>query len=140
LFDRLYKELSPGFCLIDIFSDHFHFHIVNYKDIKAKSAHQKKLDEIFSNSTSNSNTILVIFDTSIKNNVTTSILHVHNSWNFITKTIYHTMNITSIEMELFLIRCRINLAIQVPNVGQIIVITNTILAARYIFDSSNCPF
>ena len=76
LFDRLYKELSPGFCLIDIFPDHFHFHIVNYKDIKAKSAHQKKLDEIFNNSTSNSNTILVISDASIKNNVTTSILHV----------------------------------------------------------------
>ena len=63
LFDRLYKELSPGFCLIDIFSDYFHFHIVNHKDIKAKSAYQRKLDEIFNNSTSNSNTILVISDT-----------------------------------------------------------------------------
>ena len=110
---------------------------MNHKDIKAKSAYQKKLNKIFNNSTSNSNTILVISDISIKNNVTTSILHVYNGWNIIAKTIYHTMNITSTEVELFLIRYRINSAIQVPNVGQIIVITNTILAAKCIFDLSN---
>jgi len=79
-------------------------------------------------------------NTSIKNNITTLILHICNGQNFIAKTIYYTMNIISTKVELLLIRCRINLAIQVPNVGQIIVITNTILAARCIFDSSNHPF
>jgi len=31
-FDSLNKELSPGFCLVDNFSDHFSFHSVNQKD------------------------------------------------------------------------------------------------------------
>jgi len=115
LFDRLHKELSPGFHLVDMFSDFFH--IVNCKDIEAKSTHQKKLDEIFDNSFSNSNTILVISDASIKNNVATSISHVCNSQNIITKTIHHAMKITSTKTELFSTRCEINLAVQVPNVG-----------------------
>ena len=34
----------------------------------------------------------------------------------IAKTIHHAMNVTSIETELFAIRCEINQAIQVPNV------------------------
>jgi len=49
------------------------------------------------------------------------------------------MNITSTEVELFSIRYEINLAIQVLNVGQIIIITDTILAARCIFDLTNHP-
>ena len=28
-FDNLNRELSPGFCLVDIFSDHFSIHLVN---------------------------------------------------------------------------------------------------------------
>jgi len=134
LFDRLYKELFLGFCLVDLFSDHFHFHIVNYKDIKVKSTHQKKLGKIFNNSTSNSNTILVISDASIKNNVATSISHICNSINIISKTIHYTMNIIFIKVKLFLIRCGINLDVQVLNVRQIIVITDVIPAARCIFD------
>jgi len=43
-------------------------------------------------------------------------------------------------MELFLIRYRINLAIQVPNVGQVIIIIDAISAARCIFDSFNHLF
>ena len=50
------------------------------------------------------------------------------------------MNIISTKIELFLIRCEINLAIQVPNVRQIIIITDGISSTRYIFDSSNYSF
>ena len=133
----MYKELFLGFCLVDMFSDHFHFHTVDYKDIKAKSTHQKKLGKIFNNSTSNSNTILVISNASIKNNIATSILHICNSLNIISKTIHYTMNIIFIKVKLFLIRCGINLAVQVLNIRQIIIITDVIPAARYIFDWSD---
>jgi len=50
------------------------------------------------------------------------------------------MNIISTKVKLLLIRYRINLAIQVPNVRQIIIITDAILAARCIFDLSNYLF
>ena len=107
---------------------------MNYKDIKAKSTYQKKLDKIFNNSTSNSNTILVISDASIKNNIAASISHIYNSLNIIAKTIHHIINVIFIKVELFLIRCGINLAVQVLNFGQIIVIIDVIPATRYIFD------
>jgi len=50
------------------------------------------------------------------------------------------MNVTSTKAELFLIRCEINQAAQVPNTKHIIVITDTIPAARYILDLSTYLF
>ena len=76
----------------------------------------------------------------LKDNVTTSILHICNGWNIIAKTIHYTMNIISIKVELLSIRCGINLAIQVLNVRQIIIITDAIPAAKHIFDLSNHLF
>ena len=64
----------------------------------------------------------------------------NNGQNIFTKTICHTMNVTSTEAKLFLIRCRINQAVQVPNTKYIIVITDIILATRYILDLSTYPF
>ena len=46
------------------------------------------------------------------------------------------MNIISTEVELFAIRSRINQAVKVPNIEQIIVITDTIPAVRQYFDLS----
>jgi len=50
------------------------------------------------------------------------------------------MNITSTEAELFSIRCGINQAVKLPNISQIIIITDIILAARHIFDLSTHLF
>ena len=77
-FDRLYKELLPRFQLVDNFSNHFSFYTVNYKDTEVKNAYIYTLDKIFDNLLSNPNTILVISDNNIKNNVVTSILHIHS--------------------------------------------------------------
>lgn len=54
--------------------------------------------------------------------------------NIITKTVYHTVNITSTEAELFAIRYRINQVIQVTDISYIIVITNVTHSVRYIFN------
>ena len=48
-FDSLNKELLPGFHLIDTFSNHFSFYLVNRKDNDAKIAHYIKLDNIYEN-------------------------------------------------------------------------------------------
>jgi len=76
LFNKLYKELSPGFHLVDIFSNHFSFHTVNYKDTDDKTAHCNKPDKIYKESLLNPKTVLIISDASVKNKVVTSILHV----------------------------------------------------------------
>ena len=90
--------------------------------MKAKIAHQNKLNKIFNDSISNPNTVIVISDASIKNNVATSSSYIHNDQNIIAKTIHHAINVTFTKVELFAIRYRINQVIQVPNVKQIIVI------------------
>jgi len=78
-FNRLHKELSPEFCLVDMFPNHFYFHTINYKDVDAKTAHYSKLDKIYKESLLNPNTVLIIFDANFKNQVATSILHIQKS-------------------------------------------------------------
>ena len=136
VFPSFNKEFPLGFFLVDTFSDCFLFNIVNCKDIKAKTAYQKKLNKIFDDSISNPNTVIVISDASIKNNVATSSSYIYNNQNIIAKSIHHAINVTSTKVELFTIRYRINQAIQVPNIEQIIVITDAIPATRHIFDLS----
>ena len=135
-FHKLYKELSPVFYLVDMFSNHFFFYIVNCKDADTKNAHHNKLNKIYEESLQNLNTILIISDTSVKNNIVTSILYIQRDQNIIAKTAYYVINIISTEMKLFSIRCVIDQAVQVPNIDYIIVITYVILAIRCIFDSS----
>jgi len=85
--------------------------------------------------------VLIISDASVKNNVTTSVLHIHRGQEIITKTVYHTMNIASTEAELFAIRCGINDVTQIQNVIHIIIIMDTQLLNIFFTHSSihiNC--
>ena len=84
----------------------------------------------------NSKTVIVILNISIKNQVTMSITHIHVYGTPIVKTIYHAINVTSTEAELFVIRCGLNQATQLTNIKHIVVITNSIYTTERIFDSS----
>jgi len=53
---------------------------------------------------------LVITGASVKNNVATSISHIHIHDKLIIKTLYHASNVMSTEAKLFAIRCGINQA------------------------------
>ena len=103
-FDNLNKKLSPGFCLVDTFSDCFSFNIVKHKDTKARIAHLNKLKNIYKASKNNSDTLFIITDASVKNNIATSVTHIRKEQTLITKATYHTMNILPTETELFAIR------------------------------------
>ena len=78
----------------------------------------------------------MINDASVKNKAATSISYIYRGQKVITKSVHHAMNITSIEAKLFAIRCGINHAVQLQDVTHIIVITDVIPAAKWIFDSS----
>lgn len=86
------------------------------------------------------NTIIVVFDTSIRNNIATSITHVHSFNNSIKKTLHHAIDITLIEAELFAIKCRINQAVQLPDLSHIIIITDAQHIVYKIFDFSIHPY
>ena len=79
-------------------------------------------------------------DTSIKNNVTTSITYIHVCNKLIIKTTHYAVNITTTEAELFAIRCSINQATNISNIAQIIVIIDSLHTTQRIFDSSSHLF
>jgi len=107
-FDSLNSKFQPGLRLIDIFSSCLSFHKADYHSNESKIAHCNKLNELIFNTSLEPNTVVVVLDASIKNNIATSIAHVYFFNNLLKKTLYHAINITSMEAELFAIRCGIN--------------------------------
>ena len=83
---------------------------------------------------------IIVMDASIKNDIATSISHVHFINHPLTKMVHHAAFITSTEVELFTIRCGINQACNKENMSKIIIITDSIHAARKIFNSKSHPY
>jgi len=94
---------------------------------------------VFQSSSSPSMAIIVT-DASIKNDIATSILHVHLVNHPLTKTVHHTVFVTSTKAELFAIRCGINQACTKENVSKIVIVTDSIHATKKIFDSKSHPY
>ena len=133
-FDPFHQEFTPGHCVSDKFSDHFSFNLVNKKG-KDNIRAQELDDLVLQNSLSSST--LIVTDASIKNNIATSVAHVHQANSPLIKTVHHAVFITSSEAELFAMRCGINQACNKDNISKIIVITDSIHSAKLIFDSSS---
>ena len=91
-------------------------------------------------SSSSPSSALVIMNASVKNNVVTSIAHVHVHNKLIIKTLYHALNVTSTKAELFAIRSGINQATNLNDILKIIIITDSIHIVRKIFDLSSHLF
>ena len=134
-FDPFNKEFVLGYCLIDIFSSHFSFHILSKSD-KCLNMYIQALDNIALTFSSDPSIALVVADASIKNQVAISIsyIHVHNKQ--VIKIIYHTVNVIITEAKLFAIRYSINQATNLQGIRKIVVITNFIHSARKFFDYS----
>jgi len=64
-------------------------------------------------------------------------MHIHICNKPIIKTLQSTINITSSEAEFFTIRCGINQAIHLHDISKIIVIMDSIHAAKKIFNPSS---
>jgi len=130
----LYLELHLDSRIVDNFSDQFSFNLAN-KGKNDKLCFQQ-LNEMVLQSSSSPYMAIIVMDASIKNNIATSILHVHLADHPLTKTVHHAVFITSTEAELFTIRCGINQACNKENVFKIIV-TDSIHTAKKIFDSKS---
>ena len=80
---------------------------------------------------------IVTMDASIKNNIATSISHMHILNEPLLKTIHHAAFIISSEAELFAIRCSINKASSKEGISKIMVITDSIHIAKKILNPSS---
>ena len=137
-FSPLNREFTPGFRLTDIFSDRFSFNLVNKKE--KDSIRVQELDEMTLRILSSPPTAFVVTDASIKDDIATSISHIHSANQLLIKMVHHAAFIMSTEAELFAIRCGINQACIKENVSKIIIVTDSIDAAKKIFDSKLHPF
>ena len=126
------KEFNPGNCIVDIFSDCFFFHPCSLNVKK----YIESLKKITLRASSDPFWSIVVSDVSIKNQVATSISHIHSFNKSIVKTLHRAINITTAKAELFAICCSINQVVTNHNIKHIIVITNSLHIARRIFDSS----
>ena len=89
---------------------------------------------------SNPHAAIVIMDASIKNDIATSISHIHLANCPLIKTVHHASFVTSMEAELFAIRCGINQACSIGNIFKIVVVTDSIHMAKKIFDYGSHSF
>ena len=90
-------------------------------------------------SSSSTTNALVIMDTSVRNIITSSIVHIHVYNKPVVKILHHTINVTSTEVEFFVLYCGINQATWSHDIFRIIVITDFIHATKKIFDLLSHP-
>jgi len=76
-FSPTHLELSPEFRIIDNFSDKFSFNLCNKE--KNDKFHVHQLDSVVIESSLSQSIAIIATDTSIKNNIATSITHTHIS-------------------------------------------------------------
>ena len=133
-------EFSPGFCITDNFSDCFSFNLVNEKEKEKDRICTQELDKIVLHTSSSLHTALVVTDASIKNDIVIFILYVYIANYSLTKTVHHVVFVTSMEAELFAIRCSINQACIKENMSKVIVVTDSIHTVKKIFDSKSYLF
>ena len=132
-FDPLNSEFSSGFRVIDNFSDQISFVLNKEKNDKLCT---QTLDKMVLESSSSPSVTIIASDASIKNSVTISIAHIHTHDKPIIKMIHYAVNVTSTEAELFAIRCGINQVSCLNYISKIIIIMDSIHAAKRIFDLS----
>ena len=130
------KEFKLGNCLIDIFSDRFSFYL-HSPNIKK---HMEKLDNITFRASSNTYSLIIVSDASIKNHVVTSISDIHSHNKLIIKTIHRAINVTTTEAKLFAIQCGINQVVSVTNINYIVIIMDSLHTTKRIFNSSSYSY
>jgi len=99
-FDPLNPEFIPGNRIIDSFSNCFSFHLFSKSNnhfFKNRIQQLNNLAIMSSNTLSNA---LVVTDANVKNNVTSSIVHIYVHNRPVVKTLHHAVNITSTEANL----------------------------------------
>ena len=137
-FSPLNPEFNPGSRIIDIFSDRISFNLANKG--KYKSSRSYQLDEMTIQSFMSPHTAIVVSNASIKNDIATSVSHIHICDQPLVKTVHHTAFVTSTEAELFAIRYDISQACNKANISKVIVITDSIYVTKKIFDTKSHPY
>ena len=107
-FDPLNPKFRPGNRIIDCFSNCFSFHLFSKNSDHFFRDQIQQLDNIVIELSNSPLIALMVMNTSVKNNVASSIAYIHVHNKLIVKTLHHAINVTSTKAEFFAIRCGIN--------------------------------
>jgi len=133
-------EFSLGNRLIDIFPNCFSFYPSNRSNNQNIKSNLRHLDNITIQVSLDSHLAVVVSDASIKNQVTTFISHIYSHNKPVIKTIYYMVRVTSTEAKLFTIRCSTIQVTHLSHINQIIIIVDSIHAAKKIFNFLVYPY
>jgi len=104
-FDPLNPEFQPGSRIIDNFSHRFSFDSFSKSSNCSFKLYTQQLNDLAIESSSLVTNALVIMDASVKNSVAMSISHIYVHNKHVVKTLHHTVNIISTEVEFFVLCC-----------------------------------
>jgi len=127
-------EFQPSNRIIDSFSNCFSFHLSSKSSDHSFKSRIQQLDTLAIESSNSLTNALVVTDASVKNNVASSIVHIHIHNKPVVKTLHHAVNAMTSEAKFFAIRCGINQATLSHEISKIIVVTDSIHVAKKIFD------
>ena len=137
-FSPLHLELFLGSRIIDNFSDRFSFNLATRN--KNNKICFQQLDNMVLELFSSPSSAIIVMDASIKNDIATFISYVHIANCPIIKMLHHVAFVTTTEAELFMIKCSINQVCTKKNIFKIIVVTDSIYAAKKIFNTLLYPY
>jgi len=139
-FDPINPKFYPGNRIINTHANCFSLYLFNKHISHNIKSYIQELDKIAIESSDDSSFALIVTDANIKNNIATSIAHIHICDKPIMKTLHHALNVMSIKAKLFAIRYGINQATNISNISKIIVVMDSIHAAEKVFDLSSHLF
>ena len=138
-FNSFHPLFFPGSQIVDYFSSRISFHSSSSSS-EDLHQHLQSLNLTFRSSQKNHNSTAVITDGSVKkSHVTIAVVHVWADNSVIKQLQVYSVNVTSIEVELMAIRTGLIPTMEIDNIHNIIVITNSIAAARKILESKVNP-
>ena len=97
-FDPLNSEFVPGYRIIDFFPSYFLFNLFSKCNDDNLKSQIHQLNNMTITSSNNSSHTFVITNASIKNNITSSISHIHIKDKPITKTLHHCYKLKNLEL------------------------------------------
>jgi len=139
-FNPFYSLFSPSSRIADHFSSRINFHSPSSSSDKDLHQYLQSLNFVFRSSQINHNSAAVITDKGVKkSHITIAAAHVWSNNLVIKKLQVHFINVTPLEAKLMAICTGLVPAIEIDNIYDITIITDSIATARKILKSKVNP-
>jgi len=139
-FNPLFPLFSLGSRVVDHFPSRFSFHSPSSSSNEDLYLHLQNLNQAFRSFQTASHNIAIVTDGGIKKSqVATAVTHIWSENSIVQCLQANSINITLIEAELMAIHLGLISAMEEENIHNIIVITDSITAAKKVFESKTDP-